>query len=102
MHCASCGNLIPDNSEFCNSCGQPVGRAPKGQFQYSSEQQYVSKKLYRSRNDRVFAGICGGLGIYFKMDPILIRLIWVLFTLAGGAGILAYLIMYIVIPEEPY
>ena len=59
------------------------------------------KKLYRSRTDRKIAGICGGLGEYFEVDSNLIRLLWVLFVFAGGAGILAYVIAYFIIPERP-
>ncbi len=59
------------------------------------------KKLYRSRKSRVIAGICGGIGEYFNVDPTLIRLLWVVFTLMGGSGIIAYIICWIVIPERP-
>jgi len=61
----------------------------------------VSKKLYRSRSDRKIAGVCGGLGEYFEIDPTLIRLAVVFFTLWWGGGLLAYLIAWFVIPEEP-
>ena len=45
-------------------------------------------------------GVCGGIGEYFDVDPTLVRLVWLLFTF-WGAGILAYLIAWIIIPEEP-
>lgn len=58
------------------------------------------KKLLRSKKNRVIAGVCGGLGEYFGIDPTLIRLIWILVTLfSAGAGILAYIISWIIIPE---
>ena len=60
-----------------------------------------SKKLYRSRTEKMVAGVCGGLGKYLAIDPTLIRLLFVLITLLGGSGVLVYLIMMIVIPEEP-
>lgn len=60
-----------------------------------------TKRLYRSRNDRMIAGVCGGLGQYFGIDPTIVRLIFVLAVLAGFAGVLAYLILAIVIPLEP-
>ena len=56
-------------------------------------------RLRRSTEDRVIAGVCGGLGRYFKTDPVWFRLAFVLVTLAGGAGILIYLIAWIIIPE---
>ncbi|TFH18060.1 PspC domain-containing protein [Candidatus Bathyarchaeota archaeon] len=59
------------------------------------------KKLYKSRQSRMIAGICGGLGEYFDVDPALIRVLWVLFAFAGGAGILAYAVAYFIIPERP-
>lgn len=59
------------------------------------------KKLYRSRKERVIGGVCGGIGIYFGIDPTLTRIIWVVATLLGGAGIIAYIVAWIVIPEEP-
>ena len=58
-------------------------------------------RLYRSRTNRVIAGIAGGLGEYFHVDPVIIRLLWVLLGFAGGSGILLYLIAWILIPEEP-
>ncbi|HHF7345928.1 TPA: PspC domain-containing protein [Legionella feeleii] len=59
------------------------------------------RKLWRSRRERKIAGICGGLGIYFNMDPFWIRLIFVIFFLLGGSALLVYLIMWILIPLEP-
>jgi len=57
------------------------------------------KKLYRSKKNRVIAGVCGGIGEYFNVDPTLIRLVWILFVFTG-AGIIAYIIAWILIPEE--
>lgn len=59
------------------------------------------KRLYRSRSDRMIAGVCGGLAEYFGVDPTLVRLAFVV-ALFYGPGPLAYLIMMIVVPEEPY
>ena len=61
----------------------------------------VTKKLYRSVDDRVILGVAGGLGEYFEIDPIIVRLIFVLLTIWGGAGLLFYIIGAIVIPEKP-
>ena len=65
------------------------------------EEVVVKKKLYRSRRDRIVAGVCGGLGEYFNVDPILIRLVFVLLSIMGGHGILLYLLLAIIIPVEP-
>src|SRR5579884_2990910 len=59
-----------------------------------------AKRLYRSRQDRMIAGVCGGLAQYFNVDPVVVRLIF-LILLFGGPGILAYLILAIVVPERP-
>jgi phage shock protein C len=59
------------------------------------------KRLYRARHDRMIGGVCGGLGTYLGIDPTIVRLLFVLFAFAGGPGIVAYLIMLIVVPEEP-
>jgi len=59
------------------------------------------KRLYRSHKERMIAGVCGGLAEYFNIDPTLVRLLFVFAALAGGPGLLAYLIMMIVVPEAP-
>ena len=60
-------------------------------------------KLYRSKRNRIIAGVCGGIGEYFKIDPTLIRLLWLLISIlsAGAGGLVAYIIAWIIIPEEP-
>jgi phage shock protein C len=59
------------------------------------------KKLYRSRKDRWLAGICGGIAHYFELDPTIIRVLFVLLSVFAGGGILAYIILWLIIPEEP-
>jgi phage shock protein C len=59
------------------------------------------RRLYRSRTDRKISGICGGLAAYFKIDPTLVRLLFVLGLLLVGGTFWAYIVMMIVIPEEP-
>ena len=59
------------------------------------------KKLYRSRTDRMIAGVCGGLGEYLSVDPTLIRLNFVFAALLGGPGIIIYIVWLLVVPEEP-
>jgi len=60
------------------------------------------KQLFRSQSDRMVAGVCGGLGDYFDIDPTVIRLIFVFgFFVTGSALFWAYLIMMVVVPEEP-
>ena len=59
------------------------------------------KRLWRSRKECKIAGVCGGLANYFRVDPFWIRLIFVLFFLAGGTALIVYLIMWLIIPLEP-
>jgi len=60
----------------------------------------TSKRLYRSRMDRMIAGVCGGLAKYFDIDPTIVRVLFVVSIFIGGGGILAYIILWIVVPEE--
>ena len=59
------------------------------------------KKLYRNTENKMLAGVCSGIADYFDIDPTLVRLGWVLFSLLGGSGLLAYIIAAIIIPERP-
>lgn len=59
------------------------------------------KKLYRSRNDKYIAGVCGGLAKYFNVDPVVVRIIAVLSVFLHGIGLIAYIIAWIVVPLEP-
>jgi len=58
------------------------------------------KKLYRTRKNRVIAGVCGGIAKHFNVDPVLVRLIWAISALLS-VGVLAYIAAWIIIPEEP-
>jgi phage shock protein C len=58
-------------------------------------------KLYRSRTDRKLAGVCGGLAQYSNADVTLIRVLFVVLALLGGPGLVIYLVLWIIVPEEP-
>lgn len=60
-----------------------------------------TRRLYKSRRNKVIDGVCGGFAEYFDVDPSIIRLLWVLVTLMGGAGFVAYLIAMIIMPANP-
>ncbi len=61
----------------------------------------MKKRLYKSDKDKKVCGVCGGIANYFDADPTVIRLAWVIFTLAGGSGLIAYIIAAIIMPEDP-
>lgn len=66
----------------------------------SKKNSEFSRNLYRSEKNKIIAGIAGGLGEYFNIDPVIIRVIFVVLALFGGAGIPLYLIFWLVIPKE--
>lgn len=62
----------------------------------------MQKRLYRSRKFRVLGGVAGGLAEYFNIDPILMRIVFVLITIFNGIGILLYIVLWIVVDQEPF
>ena len=60
----------------------------------------MKKKLYKSKFDKKLCGVCGGIAEYFELDSTLVRLAWILFTVLGGSGIIAYIIAAIVMPNN--
>jgi phage shock protein C len=62
----------------------------------------MNKRLYRSREQRILGGVCGGIAEYFNVDVTWVRLICLVTAIFGGGGLLFYLIAWIIIPENPY
>jgi phage shock protein PspC (stress-responsive transcriptional regulator) len=60
----------------------------------------ISSRLYRSSSNRIISGVAGGLGEYFNIDPTIIRILFIILTLFNGIGLLIYLLMWVLIPEE--
>ena len=60
----------------------------------------MNKRLLRSKTSRQIAGVCGGLAEYFNVDPTIVRVLFVIATLLGGPGLILYIILAIVVPEE--
>ena len=98
MICSSCQKNIADYSNYCYNCGarQATTAAPGPGVANCSH-----KRLMRSSTDKKLAGVCGGLGAYFDVDPMIIRLCWLLAVFLGGTGLLAYVVLWIVLPLAP-
>jgi phage shock protein C len=89
MYCNYCGKVIQDDAQHCAYCGKRVGGVE------------ARRRLVRPRANRKIAGVCAGVAEYFDLDVTLIRVLWVLVVLFAGCGILAYIIAWIVMPNEP-
>jgi phage shock protein C len=75
-----------------------IGRESNQQLQ---QEITMEKKMYRSRTNRVFGGVCAGIGCYLGIDPTIVRLIFIALFLTFGVGPLVYLILWIIMPLEP-
>jgi phage shock protein PspC (stress-responsive transcriptional regulator) len=98
MFCANCQKQIADYSNFCYNCGarQTATAAPGPGVANCSH-----KRLLRSATDKKIAGVCGGLAEYFDVDATVIRLCWLLAILFAGTGVLAYIVLWIILPVAP-
>ena len=102
MICPNCQKDIANGSKFCYNCG--AAQAPAATAGASPAYSYQTgphKRLVRSSTDTKIAGVCGGLADYFDVDPMIIRLVWVVLFLCGGTGGLAYIVLWIVLPLAP-
>jgi len=90
MFCPNCGKEFAERVNFCCQCGTAL-------FTPAARR----KPLSRSRTNRKIAGVCAGFAEYLDLDPTLIRILWVMLVIFGGCGLLAYLIAWIIMPEEP-
>lgn len=59
-----------------------------------------NKKLYRTEDNKILAGVCGGVAEYFNLDPTLVRVLWVAVSLFAGAGVILYIVMAIIVPVK--
>ncbi len=78
-----------------------MGSAPESVRQDVPAEPIAQRRLYRSQTQRVVAGVCGGLGDYFAVDPVWFRVGFVVLALGGGSGILIYVLMWLIVPPAP-
>ncbi len=98
MYCSSCGNEIAAAFRYCPHCGTATG----AQVSPSSVVAERLPRAVRSRTDRKIAGVCAGLARYLGIDVTLLRILMVVFTIWPlGAGLLFYIVCWIVMPNEP-
>ena len=98
MLCPKCQKAAPDGSKFCCNCGaQLTDQAAPPAGGYAAP----VKRLMRSSRDKKIGGVCAGLADYFDLDPTIVRIVWLLAFLCGGAGLLVYIVLWIVMPLDP-
>lgn len=96
MYCNQCGNEIETHFQYCSRCGAATENAPP-----RSEPQNLHR-LTRPREGTRIAGVCAGVARYLDLDVTLVRIVWVLLVIFPPVpGILAYIICWIVMPQDP-
>jgi phage shock protein C len=101
MTCPNCQKEIVDGSKFCYNCGHRLAADSAAPGHGASRAYAPPRRLVRSSNNQKIAGVCAGVADYFEIDTSLVRALWVLATLVPGPNIIAYIILWIVLPLGP-
>jgi phage shock protein C len=100
VYCRTCGRAVADDARFCPGCGAQTSPAAAPPPPYYPPATVT--RLVRPRHGRMIAGVCQGLANAYAWDVVWVRVITVLLAVfGGGSGLLAYVIFWIVMPEEP-
>jgi len=99
-YCSSCGKPIAMDARHCPNCGQAVGGASTGTG--GVPPSATQRRLVRPRAGRMIAGVCQGCAITYGWDPTLVRVIFVLLACFNGVGLIIYVVLWVVAPEEPF
>jgi phage shock protein C len=91
MYCTNCGKDIGEAANFCQFCGTRVSPVPAVQ----------KRRFARFSADKKIAGVCAGVARYFDLDATLVRALWVLCVLFAGTGLIAYIVLWILMPLDP-
>lgn len=103
VSCRNCGNSMNDDARFCSTCGTAVVAPEAAQAPPPHYAPYApASRLIRPRWGRMVAGVCQGLANAYAWDVVWVRVITVLLAVfGGGIGLIAYLVFWVVMPEEP-
>lgn len=103
VSCKNCGASLNDEARFCSTCGTPAEAPPAAQSYPPNYGAYTPPaRLLRPRAGRMIAGVCQGLANSYAWDVTWVRVIAVLLAIfGGGIGLVAYLVFWVVMPEEP-
>ena len=97
VYCKSCGNQVPDGARFCSVCGTVAASPAPGAYPRAATRQLV-----RPRAGRMIGGVCQGIANQYAWDVAWVRVIAVVAAVfGGGLGLVAYVVLWIVTPEEP-
>lgn len=96
MYCSNCGKNIGEQPIFCQFCGTRVAQPPPTCLQPLGKRRFA-----RYSADKKIAGVCAGVARYLDIDPTLVRAVWLICVLLGGTGLIAYIVLWVVMPLDP-